>query len=143
MPTIKKTTTSIKAKNIERGWHLYDAKHQVLGRFITDVATKLTGKHKTQYTPQLDTGDNVVVINAQETRVTGRKAQQKIYTRYSGYPGGLKEVSYERLKQKDSRKIIENAVSGMLPKNKLRKQRMRRLHIYSNDQHPFGGKFTK
>ena len=143
MPTLTKTTQSIKAKNIERDWHLFDAKKVVLGRFITDVAARLIGKHKTQYSTHLDVGDNVVVINAQETRVTGRKAQQKVYTRYSGYPGGLKEVSYERLKQKDSRKIIENAVSGMLPKNKLRKQRMRRLHVYSNDQHPFGGKFTK
>lgn len=143
MTHLTKTTPTVKEKNIVRGWHLFDARGKILGRLATSIATQLTGKHKTTYVPHLDSGDYIVVINAKDVKVTGRKAAQKIYTSYSGYPGGLKEISYERLLNKDPRKVIQNAVSGMLPKNKLRQVRMTRLFVFADENHPYADKLSK
>jgi large subunit ribosomal protein L13 len=135
------TTYSTKAKDIKRQWHLVDAKGQILGRMSTRIADLLIGKSKSYYSTHLDCGDWVVVINAQNVRVTGKKKKQKIYYRHSGYPGGLKAFTFEQIIQKDPRKIIEHAVRGMLPKNKLRKKRMGRLKVFVSKEHPYEKKF--
>lgn len=133
---------SQKAKT-ERLWHLIDAKDQILGRAATKIARLLTGKDKVEYVPYLDVGDHVVVINAKEVAVTGKKEEQKVYYRYSGYPGGLKKETLRELRERRPEEIIRRAVKGMLPKNKLQKPMLRRLHIYAGGEHPFEGKFKK
>ena len=122
-----KKTTQLKSKEISREWHLLDADSQVLGRFASNVAKLLMGKNKITYTPHMDMGDYVVILNAEKIVVTGKKAEQKVYYRHSGFPGGLKEVSYAKLKKEQPEKIIKMAVAGMLPKNRLRKLRLKRL----------------
>jgi large subunit ribosomal protein L13 len=129
-------TWSPKASEIKRDWLLVDADGQVLGRFATQIATLLRGKHKPTYTPHMDLGDNVVVINAEKIRVTGKKPQQKMYYRHSGYPGGLKAISYYNLHQKRPERIIKLAVKGMLPKNRLGRRMLKKLHIYAGPRHP-------
>lgn len=136
-------TQATKKKNIRRNWHLVDLKGAVLGRVTSRIAQLLIGKNKVYYTPNLDCGDYIVAVNASEVRVTGRKTKQKKYYRHSGYPGGLKEISYERQMTKDPRKIIEWAVKNMLPKNKLRSSRMKRLRIFAGVGHPYQDKFKK
>ncbi|MCC7500095.1 MAG: 50S ribosomal protein L13 [Bryobacterales bacterium] len=121
---------------IERKWHVVDAQDVVLGRLASQVAMILMGKHKPSYTPFLDTGDHVIVINASRVRLTGRKEEQKIYRQHSGYPGGLREVSARKMRATRPIKLIEDAVAGMLPKNKLGKQMYRKLNVYAGDQHP-------
>src|SRR3972149_10836759 len=112
-------TYSVKASEIERKWHLIDATDKVLGRLSTEVAALLLGKHKTMFTRNIDTGDNVVVINAEKVRFTGNKAKQKLYYRHSGYPGGLRSDSLEKLMEADPTKVIENSAKGMLTHNPL------------------------
>ncbi len=129
-------TWSPKASEIKRDWLLVDANEQVLGRFATQIATLLRGKHKPTYTPHVDVGDNVVVINADKIKVTGKKPEQKIYYRHSGYPGGLKAISYRNLHQKHPDRIIKLAVKGMLPKNRLGRRMLKKLHIYAGPRHP-------
>ncbi len=129
-------TWSPKASEIKRDWLLVDAEGQVLGRFATQVATLLRGKHKPLYTPHMDLGDNVVVINADKIKVTGKKPEQKIYYRHSGYPGGLKAISYRNLHQKHPDRIIRLAVKGMLPKNRLGRRMLKKLHVYAGPRHP-------
>ncbi len=119
---------------------MVDANGQVLGRLTPGIAKFLQGKHKTNYVPYIDSGDHVIVINAAKVRLTGRKDQAKEYTRYSGYPGGLKKVSFERMLAEKPTEIIKHAVSGMLPKNKLRDQRLARLYIFADEKHPYGDK---
>ncbi|KAJ1842993.1 54S ribosomal protein L23, mitochondrial [Coemansia sp. RSA 2703] len=126
-----------------RVWHLVDARGQVLGRLGTQIAQTLMGKHKPIYDPSSDCGDYVVVINAKHIAVTGRKREQKLYRHHTQFPGGLKEITFERLQEKDSEKIIEKAVSGMLPKNKLRKVRLERLMIFPEGEHPYVGNIIK
>jgi len=121
---------------IARKWHVIDAQDVVLGRLASKVAMILMGKDKPSYTPFLDTGDHVIVINAQKVRLTGRKEEQKLYRQHSGYPGGLREVSAKKVRAARPIKLIEDAVSGMLPKNKLGKQMYRKLNVYPGDQHP-------
>lgn len=133
-------TKPTKAKEIKRRWHLIDARKQILGRLATQIAHLLMGKDKPYFVPYLNCGDFVVVINAKKVRVTGKKEEQKIYTRYSGYPGGLKKESLRRLREKNPQEIIRHAVSGMLPKNKLRKERLKRLYVYADDKHPHAKK---
>ena len=133
---------STKAKDIKRFWHLIDAKEEILGRLSTKIAQLLIGKAKPYFVPHLDCGDFVVVINAEKIRVTGKKEDQKIYTRYSGYPGGLKEIVLKDLRKKNPKEIIRHAVSGMLPKNKLRKGRLKRLCVYAGTDHPHGKKLN-
>jgi large subunit ribosomal protein L13 len=130
-------------KDIKRTWHLVDAKDQVLGRLSTQIAQKLIGKDKVYFTPALDCGDYVVVVNSDAIAVTGRKMANKTYYRHSNYPGGLKSITLEKQMDKDSRKIIEWAVSSMLPKNKLRDPRLRRLKVFKGAEHNYQDKFVK
>ena len=120
---------------IKRDWFLIDAEGAVLGRLASRAATMLMGKHKPAYTPFLDLGDHVVVINAAKVRLTGDKENQKLYRRHSGYPGGLSEVSARQMRAKSPARIVESAVAGMLPKTKLGKQMIRKLKVYAGDKH--------
>ena len=128
-------TTVLKSSQIKRKWHKIDLKDQILGRVATQIAFHLMGKDKPLTSPNLDNGDFVIAINADAIKVTGRKLDQKLYQRHSGYPGGFKEIVLKELMLKDSRKVIEHAVKGMLPKNKLRRPRMRRLKVYKDSNH--------
>ena len=129
-------TYSVKASEIKREWHVLDAADQVLGRLATRVARLLMGKHKPIFTRNLDTGDYVVIINADKVRVTGNKAKQKVYYRHSGYPGGLKTISYDKLMETDPTRVIEHAVKGMLPHTRLGANMMKKLRVYVGDTHP-------
>lgn len=122
-------------------WFLFDAKKEVLGRLATKIAKILQGKHKPDFVPYREMADNVVVVNAARIQVTGRKEKQKIYTAYSGYPGGLKEVSLKEMRAKKPEFLIRHAVTGMLPKNKLQKARLKKLHIFAGSEHPYQDKF--
>lgn len=130
-----------KAKEIKRGWHLIDAKGKILGRVATEIARLLIGKHKATYAPHLDSGDNVVVINAKEVAVTGNKEKNKVYYSHSGYPGGLRAERLEEMRARNPKKIIELAVWNMLPKNRLRNKRITRLNIFAGNQHSYQNKF--
>ncbi len=139
---ITQATKPARTEDVVRTWHLIDVKGKVLGRVVGTIATLLQGKQKATFAPNIDGGDYVVVINASSVAVTGRKLKTKVYTQYSGYPGGLREqVMANVLKQKPA-DVIKRAVSGMLPKNKLRDKRMTRLYVYADAQHPFADKFT-
>ncbi|MEO0082932.1 MAG: 50S ribosomal protein L13 [candidate division WOR-3 bacterium] len=124
-----------KPDEIERKWYLFDAANKTLGRFATQIARVLIGKDKPQYTPHIDGGDFVVVINASKIRVTGKKMTDKIYYRHSGYPGGFKQISFKDMLEKHPERIIELAVKRMLPKNRLQAKRMRRLFVYAGPEH--------
>ncbi len=123
-------------ENVEHKWYLVDASDKILGRLATQIAKYLRGKHKPEYTPHADAGDYIVVVNASQIKVTGNKALEKRYYRHSGYPGGLKETTFEKLKDKDPTKIIELAVKGMLPKNPLGRAMLRKLKVYAGAEHP-------
>jgi len=124
------------AKSADRRWHVIDAQGQVLGRVSTLAARLLQGKHKASYTPFIDTGDHVVVINAAEVKLTGRKEDQKIYRRHSGYEGGLREERAAVVRQRKPERLVEEAVRGMLPKTKLGDAMYRKLKVYSGGDHP-------
>lgn len=128
-------TYSAKPADVTRKWYLIDASEAPFGRISTEVATLLTGKHKPMYTPHIDCGDYVVIINADKLVATGDKLNKKIYYRHSGYPGGLKERTLEKQLEKDSTEAIRHSVRGMLPINKLRDGRLARLKIYRDDNH--------
>jgi large subunit ribosomal protein L13 len=121
---------------IERDWHVIDANGAVLGRVASQAALILMGKHKPRYTPFLDTGDHVVIVNAAKIKLTGNKENQKLYRRHSGYPGGLTETLARRVRETRPERMLEEAISGMLPKNKLGKQMYRKLNVYAGDKHP-------
>ncbi|MBV9575071.1 MAG: 50S ribosomal protein L13 [Gammaproteobacteria bacterium] len=123
-------------ENIEHKWYVVDASGKVLGRLATQIAKYLRGKHKPEYTPHADAGDYVIVINASEIEVTGKKEQEKMYYSHSGYPGGIKEITFEKLQAKDPIQIIERAVKGMLPKNPLGRAMLRKLKVYAGAEHP-------
>jgi large subunit ribosomal protein L13 len=129
-------TFSPKAADVERAWHVVDATDLPLGRLASEVATLLRGKHKPTYAPHIDGGDFVIVINAEKVAVTSGKSQSKIYYRHSGYPGGIKAESFESLRQRRPEAIVERAVRGMLPKNKLGRQMARKLKVYAGPEHP-------
>jgi large subunit ribosomal protein L13 len=129
-------TYSTKPKDIEREWYVVDARGKTLGRLATEIARILRGKHKPYYAPHLDTGDYVIVINAAQVRVTGRKLDQKIYYRHSGYPGGLKEITLRRQLEKHPDRVIRAAVWGMLPHNRLGRKMFKKLKVYADDKHP-------
>lgn len=133
-------TYKTREKDIVRAWHLFDAKGEVLGRLSSRIAQILIGKGKPYYVPHLDCGDFVVVLNAKDVAVTGKKEKDKIYYRHSGYPGGLKEIPLERLRREHPERIIKYAVSGMLPKNKLRAKRLKRLFVFPESGHPYKNK---
>ena len=122
--------------SIERQWYLVDAENQTLGRLATEVASILRGKNKATYTPHLDTGDFVVVVNADKIRVSGNKPQQKLYRRHSGRPGGMKVETFEHLQERLPERIVEKAVKGMLPHNALGRQLFRKLKVYKGSEHP-------
>ncbi|HKH77471.1 MAG TPA: 50S ribosomal protein L13 [Rubrobacteraceae bacterium] len=122
--------------SVERKWHLVDAEGRTLGRLATEIATVLRGKNKPQYTPHVDTGDFVVVVNAERVVVTGKKAEQKVYRRHSQRPGGLKEVSYEQMLERKPEEILRKAVRGMMPKTRLGRQQFRKLKLYAGPEHP-------
>jgi large subunit ribosomal protein L13 len=129
-------TYAVKASEIERHWWVVDAADQTLGRLATRIATLLEGKHKPAYTPHLDTGDHVVVVNAARIKVTGNKLVQKKYYRHSGYPGGLKEESLQALLARKPELVIERAVKGMLPQNRLGRAMIKKLKVYAGPDHP-------
>lgn len=129
-------TYSAKPEEIQREWFVVDASGQTLGRLAAQIATVLRGKHKPTYTPHLDCGDYVIVVNADKVRVTGRKLDQKIYYRHSGYPGGLKQISLRHQLQQHPDRVILFAVRGMLPKNRLGRQMIKKLKIYASPDHP-------
>ena len=127
----------------KEAWVLVDAKDQVLGRLATHVATILRGKNEPRFTPSVDTGSHVVVINADKIRVTGDKANQKCYYRHSGYPGGLKRTTYKQLMQKDPTEIVYKAIWGMLPHHRLGRKTIKKLRIYVGEDHPHQGQLSK
>ena len=129
-------TYSPKKSEIERGWHVIDAEGETLGRLATRIATILRGKDKPTYTTHMSVGDNVIVINAEKVRVTGQKEEQKTYYRHTQYPGGLRAVTLSTMREKHPDRIIQNAVKGMLPHNRLGRQNLRRLHVYAGPEHP-------
>lgn len=122
--------------DVERKWFVLDAENAVLGRIASKAATLLMGKHKATYTPFLDMGDHVVVINARKVKLTGRKEEQKVYRHHSGYPGGLKQIGARKMRETRPERMLELAISGMLPKTKLGKQMYRKLKVYAGDRHP-------
>ena len=124
-----------KASEVDRRWYLVDAEGKVLGRLATEIATILRGKNKPEYTPHMDMGDFVVVVNADKVVLTGRKEQQKLYRRHTGYPSGLREVPYERMMAKHPERVLEKAVRGMLPKNSLGRAMFRKLKVYAGPNH--------
>ena len=125
-----------KAEEIDRNWYLVDASEYTLGRMATQIAPILTGKNKPTYTPHIDSGDFVIVVNAEQVNLTGNKWEQKKYYHHSQYPGGLKTMTYEELRDKNPELIIEKAVKGMLPKNKLTDRMLKKLKVYSGPEHP-------
>ena len=130
------TTYTAKVGEIENRWVVVDAQGKVLGRLASQIAARLRGKHKPEYTPHIDTGDYVVVVNAAKLRVTGRKAERKIYYRHSGFPGGLKQTSFGKLHAAKPERVLARAVKGMLPKGPLGYAMIRKLKIYAGGSHP-------
>jgi large subunit ribosomal protein L13 len=129
-------TISAKAEEVQRDWYVIDAQGQTLGRLATQVATVLRGKHKPSYTPHVDCGDYVIIVNAEKVHVTGQKMNQKMYYRHSGYPGGLKSISLRDQLKKFPDRVLEAAIRGMLPKNRLGRQMFKKLKVYAGPAHP-------
>ena len=136
-------TYSAKPSEIEHNWFVVDAEGKTLGRLATEIAKVLRGKHKPIYTPHVDTGDFVIVINADKVRVTGKRLDQKFYHRHSGYIGGLKSVSLRRMLETHPERVIEHAVKGMLPKNRLGNQMYKKLKVYASPEHPHAAQQPK
>lgn len=128
-------TFSAKPETVQHNWYVVDAAGKIVGRLASEIARRLRGKHKPEYTPHVDTGDYIIVINADKVRVTGNKVEDKLYYRHTGYPGGLKVTNFAKLIQKHPTEIIEKAVRGMLPKNPLGRQMFRKLKVYSGTEH--------
>ena len=129
-------TLSAKPSDVIHDWYVVDAAEKTLGRLASEIAHRLRGKHKPEYTPHVDTGDYIVVVNAEKIRVTGNKATGKIYHHHTGYPGGLKSISFEKLIDKAPERVIEGAVKGMLPKNPLGRAMFKKLKVYAGTEHP-------
>jgi large subunit ribosomal protein L13 len=129
-------TQSIRSQDVRHDWLVVDAADRTLGRLATEIAHRLRGKHKAEFTPHVDTGDYIIVVNAEKVRVTGRKTTDKIYYRHSGYPGGIKGTSFERMRETHPERIIETAVRGMLPRNPLGRAMFRKLKVYAGPDHP-------
>lgn len=129
-------TVSTRAQDVVHDWYIVDASQYTLGRLAAALAHRLRGKHKPQYTPHVDTGDYIVVVNAEQVQVTGRKETDKIYYRHTGYPGGIKSRTLEEIREKRPEQIIQRAVKGMLPRNPLGRQVARKLKVYRGSEHP-------
>jgi large subunit ribosomal protein L13 len=136
-------TVSVRAQDAQHSWYVVDAENQTLGRLASGVAHRLRGKHKAEYTPHVDTGDFIIVVNAAKVRVTGAKETDKKYYRHSGYPGGIKETSLGRMRQTHPERIIEKAVKGMLPRNPLGRAMYRKLKVYPGPEHPHAAQQPK
>ncbi len=134
-------TKPTKATEIQRAWHIVDAKDKVLGRLCTEIATLLMGKNKPYFAKNMDCGDFVVVINAKDVKITGKKYTEKNYSRHSGYPGGFKSESFQELQNRKPEDVISHAVKGMLPQNKLRDSMLSRLRVFAGAEHTFADKF--
>lgn len=133
-------STQPKIREIKRDWHFISARGMILGRIATQIARLLMGKHKRTYAPNLDAGDWVVVTNARDVVLSGKKSKQKMYKRYSGYPGGLKIIPFSRMINEHPERVIEHAISGMLPDNRLKKNRLARLKVFAGSEHPYENK---
>lgn len=129
-------TYSTKIKDVERKWHVIDASERTLGKLATEAASLLMGKHKPTFSPNIDTGDHVIIINAEKIQVTGNKLKQKHYYRHSGYPGGFKSISLETAMQDNPTRVVEHAIKGMLPRTRLGAQMLKKLRVYPGDEHP-------
>lgn len=129
-------TFTVNAQTVDRQWLLVDAEGATLGRLAVELAKRLRGKHKPEYTPHVDTGDYIVVVNAEKVRVTGNKAKGKVYYRHTGHPGGLKEATFEKMIERCPERVLELAVKGMLPKNALGRDMFRKLKVYAGTEHP-------
>jgi large subunit ribosomal protein L13 len=129
-------TFSAKAENVARDWFVVDASDKTLGRLASEIAHRLRGKHKAEYTPHVDTGDYIVVVNAEKVRVSGAKNTDKIYHHHTGYPGGLKSISFEKLIDKAPERVLQGAVKGMLPRNPLGRAMFKKLKVYAGNEHP-------
>ena len=129
-------TFSAKPDTVQQGWYVVDASGKVLGRLASEIARRLRGKHKPEYTPHIDTGDYIVVVNVEKLRVTGRKAQNKIYHRHSGYPGGIYSTSFEKLQARHPDRVLKLAVKGMLPKGPLGYAMLKKMKMYTGAAHP-------
>jgi large subunit ribosomal protein L13 len=136
-------TYTAKVGEVEQGWFVVDAQGKILGRLAVQIATRLRGKHKPQYTPHVDTGDYIVVVNASKLRVTGRKTERKTYYRHSGFPGGIKETSFGKLHAAHPERVLQKAVKGMLPKGPLGYAMLRKLKVYAGDTHPHSAQQPK
>ena len=136
MNTLSYKTASAKKETVTRKWYVVDAEGETVGRLASKIASVLRGKHKPDYTPHVDTGDYVIVINADKVRFTGNKMSDKVYLRYSGYPGGQKAITAENLMAKKPNAVIETAIKGMLPKNKLGRAMFKKLFVYAGADHP-------
>ena len=129
-------TFSAKAHEVKRDWYVVDASDKILGRLATEIARRLRGKHKAEYTQHVDTGDYIIVTNADKVKVTGRKFKEKLYYNHTGFPGGIKQMTFEKLQQRNPTEIIERAVKGMLPRNPLGREMYRKLKVYVGTDHP-------
>lgn len=129
-------TISAKPESVQHDWFVIDAEGKTLGRMAVEIATRLRGKHKAEYTPHVDTGDFIVVVNAEKVQVTGNKAKNKMYYRHTGYIGSLKSISFEKLQEKAPERIIETAVKGMLPRGPLGRAMLKKLKVYAGTEHP-------
>lgn len=139
----KLKTFTPRPTDIHRKWYLVDAKNQVLGRLASQVAYVLRGKHKPIFAPHVDVGDHVVIINAEKIRITGKKSTAKRYRRYTGYPGGFREMGYQTMLEKYPEKILEHAIRGMLPHNRLGRQMLKKVRIYVGEKHPHQAQKTE
>ena len=129
-------TYNATSQTAQHNWYIVDAANKTLGRLASEIAKRLRGKHKPEYTPNVDTGDYIIVINASQIKVTGNKAKEKIYYRHSGYPGGIKQINFEKLLASKPERVIEIAIKGMLPKNPLGRAMYRKLKVYKAAEHP-------
>jgi|TARA_B110000238_G_C15943693_1_gene360112 large subunit ribosomal protein L13 len=129
-------TVSARKETVTRQWYVVDAAGKTLGRLCTEIANRLRGKHKPEFTPHVDTGDYIVVVNAEKIVVTGNKTTDKLYQHHTGYPGGIKSISFDKLLLKSPEMIIEKAVKGMMPKNKLSRAMLSKLKVYAGNDHP-------
>jgi large subunit ribosomal protein L13 len=136
-------TVSVRQQDVAHDWYVVDAAGQTLGRLASEIARRLRGKHKAEYTPHVDTGDYIIVVNAEKVFVSGSKETKKIYYRHSGYPGGIKSTSLKRLREAKPEELLEKAVKGMLPRNPLGRAVFRKLKVYAGDTHPHGAQQPK
>lgn len=141
--SMTQSTKSAKAETVKRDWYIVDATDKVLGRLSTEIARRLRGKHKPEFTPHVDTGDYIVVTNVEKLRVTGNKNKDKKYYRHTGYPGGIKEISFEKLQAQKPEMILKKAVKGMLPRGPLGNQMFSKLKIYAGTEHPHSAQQAK